>query len=793
MLTRLRARCAREIPGLWGEIQEVCAEQLSSLLQQLRLGNGVRGVPKTFNDPVWGAVQLLPHETALLDTPLLQRLRGVRQLGMAYLVYPGANHSRLEHSLGSVEVAQRMLAALELNAEYRREYGSDPDPAIPPITRLDRFSVRLAALLHDIGHGPYSHATEGLIATRHEPEVQRAKVLLKENFAGADDTAAGEALAALMVVSPAMGEVFERLGVVSEVADLAPAVAARILGSSDHLGAQYLSGVISGPLDADTLDYMARDSYHSGFPVGLDAGRLISKLEVVRVTRENAFNAHLRERAAASPSGYYYDMGLSLAGLGAYEQMLIGRVLLYDRLYYHHKIRAAEEMVRALIRVAEEEAGERVTLAQMLGPYPDDAVPELLGGVFTCRGMLSGKARARALAAAIRERRIFKRAFSFGLRFIRPELSDDEESKQTRQQIWNDVLAAVTTPGEALKLSANIHAKAHELADGIPLLSGVADGLHPEQVLVSFPANRSVVRGDDILTRTDSGTIAPPTLFFDPERWSNAYEQHKHAGYVFCPSQYREIVNLASKIVFYESFDAALSPEADAAAKMSQPLKQEWIEGAVAANACSKECGDLLAEKGLAPLLRFHPTDVRLPETVVREAAHLPEKICEGLNDAVRGGLPGPVHEDVIEALEHLSKFLLAVHQKRSFAGRAIRLADLLDEVLRFSRVDGVPVKEAERIGGEQSELILPGGIVLENQVLGAVADPLEADPLRARQVRRHASGLCRRLGFALVAYARQDEASCLSPGSSIRVEVREGYAQVRIAVPYGYRPSTGR
>ena len=67
------------------------------------------GYPKTFNDPVWGVVELMPWETVLLDSPLLQRLRGVRQLGMAHLVYPGAGHDRLEHVKGVVEAAERMI------------------------------------------------------------------------------------------------------------------------------------------------------------------------------------------------------------------------------------------------------------------------------------------------------------------------------------------------------------------------------------------------------------------------------------------------------------------------------------------------------------------------------------------------------------------------------------------------------------------------------------------------------------------------------------------------------------
>src|SRR5262249_2166474 len=144
------------------------------------------------------------------------------------------------------------------------------------------------------------------------------------------------------------------------------AIAARIIGSRAFLSARYLSGVISGPIDADKLDYMARDCHHAGLPLGLDIDRLISKLEVVSITESNAINQELKQRTADDPQKRGHEMGISLAGLGAYEQMIIGRVILYDRLYHHHKVRAAEAMVRRLIAIAEEECGSTFSLGELL-------------------------------------------------------------------------------------------------------------------------------------------------------------------------------------------------------------------------------------------------------------------------------------------------------------------------------------------------------------------------------------------------------------------------------------------
>ena len=301
---------------------------------------------------------------------------------MAHLVYPGAGHDRLEHSRGVVEAAERMIRALERNAAHRRLFGGDRDENVPSVSDEDRYATRLAALLHDIGHGPFSHATERLIELRHEGEFSRATDVLRGAFEGVTSIAPSEVIGTLLVLSEAVSRILthQYLAAYTRSPDLPAAVAARILGSRSCLGAGYLSGIISGPVDADKLDYIARDCHHAGLPLGIDLTRLISKLEVVIVTPENAPNQELRDRAQHSPSKRFYDMGISQAGLGSYEQLIIARVLLYDRLYYHHKVRAAESMLQRLIRLAEEERGTKYTIRDLFSGFSDDIFIGVIGG-----------------------------------------------------------------------------------------------------------------------------------------------------------------------------------------------------------------------------------------------------------------------------------------------------------------------------------------------------------------------------------------------------------------------------
>ena len=293
----LRSELEAVAPTLWKDLSAKAKLWTSSVEGRLRKDPS-NAYPKTFNDPIWGDILLYPWETLLLDSQLLQRLRGVRQLGMAHLVYPGAGYDRLEHSRGVVEAAERMIRSLDRNADFRRKFGKDRDDTVPQVGDHDVHSIRLAALLHDVGHGAFSHATEPLIRARLENEFDAARDVLRKEFEGVTTIAPSEVVSALLILSTPLKTVFEHphFCATPRAAELPVSICARVLGSRSSLDAKYLSGVISGPLDADKLDYMARDSHHAGLPIGLDLHRLISKLEVVTVTPETTTNPEMQQR-----------------------------------------------------------------------------------------------------------------------------------------------------------------------------------------------------------------------------------------------------------------------------------------------------------------------------------------------------------------------------------------------------------------------------------------------------------------------------------------------------------------
>lgn len=231
---------------------------------------------KFIRDSVHGNLKVDEFEVKLIDTPQLQRLRRIKQLGFTYLVYPGANHTRFEHSIGSMFIAGKMANHLNLDEEEKR-------------------MLRAAAILHDSGHGPFSHVSEKVLSHSHEDltikliEESKLSDLIEEEF-----------------------DLKEILGIIR--------------------GEGSLGQVISGELDVDRMDYLLRDSYYTGVAYGvIDVERLI-------------YNMVLED-----------NLMIKRKGVQAAESMLLARYFMYPSVYQHHTTRIINSMFsRCLLELFEE-------------------------------------------------------------------------------------------------------------------------------------------------------------------------------------------------------------------------------------------------------------------------------------------------------------------------------------------------------------------------------------------------------------------------------------------------------
>jgi len=202
-------------------------------------------------DPIHGFIYREPREKKIVDTKVFQRLRRLKQLALASLVYPGAVHSRFEHSLGSFHIAREVASRLLPNES-------------------DRELVRLAALLHDIGHGPFSHVSE--------PILQRFSTV----DLGSDRQQIHEIISSKIIQTDR--ELLRILGE-EQCGDIT-----RLMSGS--YGYRILKDIVSGPLDVDKQDYLLRDSYFCGVKYGVyDLHRLIDALRVHQDADEEQYLA----------------------------------------------------------------------------------------------------------------------------------------------------------------------------------------------------------------------------------------------------------------------------------------------------------------------------------------------------------------------------------------------------------------------------------------------------------------------------------------------------------------------
>jgi len=248
---------------------------------------------KYVRDPVHGYIGMTDIEKQVIDTLPLQRLRGIKQLSVTHITYPGADHSRFSHALGAMHLAGQI-------AENLRRSTS--------VTDDEWQMVRLAGLLHDIGHGPFSHSYE--------------EILVK--YRGLNHEQMGR-------------EVLEK----SELADVLkacgfePSEISELTFGKPRREKRYLHQVIASQVDADKMDFLLRDSYFTGVEYGhIDVSRLIQAMEVI----EN-------------------EIAIDLKALYALEAFMIARYEMFLAVYYHHSVRAGAVMLNKAMDYAHELLG----------------------------------------------------------------------------------------------------------------------------------------------------------------------------------------------------------------------------------------------------------------------------------------------------------------------------------------------------------------------------------------------------------------------------------------------------
>ncbi len=335
-------------------------------------------------------------EREIIDTETFQRLRRIRQLAGCHLVYPGGQHSRFEHSIGAMHLARRVAAVLSA----RRGAWSEEDGS----------ELRAAALLHDVGHGPFSHMFEEVMAERgnltHEDMTQK------------------------IIQRTEIGDILEKFGISKKN------FSKFAVGKSDKKK-RFENDVIGGGLSVDIMDYLLRDSYFTGVEYGkIDAARIISSFEVVK------------DRLA-----------IGHAALFAFEALMIARYEMFRAVYFHRTVRAAELMlVEAMVLSDKDLHLTDMSLENYLSLTDEVTLDKI-------RNLEAGSdpelRRAKRLASDYMKRRLLKCVFEktvqrkdkflnsiFNQKSFRKQLSEKiaEEAKIKSQDVYVDVPTAPSVP-----------------------------------------------------------------------------------------------------------------------------------------------------------------------------------------------------------------------------------------------------------------------------------------------------------------------------------------------------------
>jgi hypothetical protein len=290
---------------------------------------------KAIKDSVHGHVRLGDLATDLVDTPAFQRLRHIKQLSTVRLVYPSANHTRFEHSLGVYHLARRAVEGFDLDADTAAH-------------------VRAAALLHDVGHGPYGHQTEGIIRRATGRDHDDVAWLLTD-------------------ADREVCRVLERNGLDPE----------RVAALIDGEGA--LGPLVSGELDVDRMDYLVRDAHHTGVPYGtVDTGRLVTELRLI----------------GGDGPGESADLVLAEGNVATAESLLVARSLMNAVVYRHHVSRVAGAMLERACERYLDRTGTEVEAFREMADH--DLLVEL-------------RDRVPALGERIERRDLYKRAVWAGI------------------------------------------------------------------------------------------------------------------------------------------------------------------------------------------------------------------------------------------------------------------------------------------------------------------------------------------------------------------------------------------
>ena len=459
--------------------------------------------PKVFNDALLGNLLFAKHEVAVIDCPVMQRLRRIKQTGLVYYVFPSATHTRFEHSLGVATIAERCFnAVLDRSLVEGAALGVTSDR-----TKGDLAHLRMAALLHDVGHGLCSHASEQIYELLSDlRDFKKDPTYVKNN--------PGEILSYLIVISPKFREWFDQHVVQQCHAELDLDVISKlILGKHDDPDRWFLANIISSAYDADKLDYIARDSYYCGLALTVDVPRFMS---MVSTAKHNGFRV------------------LVLRNYVPLEQILFSKMTLTGSVYQHQKVKCLDSMLRSMVGHIIENPRQACVPVRNGTVSFTDPVQYLYttDDEFFWQPNGFGDEYVRGMLDRFRHRDLFVRCL--------------EVSRRTVKN-WNDGRQPLIDLNEEPGQLADVEEAIHKC-----LPSGERANCAKHDIRLSVPGIPKIKTGDALIQTSRKSDVQRIEEYFPLEQWTDAYAHNKWRSYVYAPREIASAVRDAAVSVLNE-------------------------------------------------------------------------------------------------------------------------------------------------------------------------------------------------------------------------------------------------
>lgn len=486
---------------------------------------------KVIHDPVWGTCLFYEWELEILDSPLLQRLRNVSQLGLTMLTYPTAHHSRFEHTLGVMSVVTKMVN--HINQESSN----------PAISNEDFFTLRLAALLHDIGHCFCSHLSESIYGK------QKEFVQLKNDFKIFLTAKEHEIFAYIIINTREFREFIKNKvhlwNTTINVDQILNDIGYMIVGANlpaekckdgTYEKKYYLTQMINGQYDADKLDYLRRDSYTAGLALTYDIDRFLYKIRIASRDEEDG-KGTVRGKHLVIP----------ISGVSAVEEMAFSQLMLASYIYQHQKVLATDALINDVVEGLVNNGKlqhpcdflyycDTDILGISTGNPDDDFKTKISDESFDA----STDKKISDIVKRLNHRDLPKRAFVVNCSTV----INSPENKQYPVSDIADRLRGIT------RLRNEVCDVSVEISNALPKELGGKKHIDLYDIYISIPKTSIAKDLSNALVLKNNGKFVDLSEIVRLSDWVDAFAWHKWNAYVFSQTDILPIVSIAAKIVF---------------------------------------------------------------------------------------------------------------------------------------------------------------------------------------------------------------------------------------------------